>query len=75
MGGVGIQVFAEADFCRYAFRTETDPHGPIVVDDDDDVIDPSRLFYWNPYSGELDSVLPKNNTRARGGILADAMGE
>lgn len=41
------------------------------------VIDPcadERLFYFNPYSGELSLEFPRSKTQARGGILADEMG-
>jgi hypothetical protein len=47
---------------------------PIEIEDDDDWVDPSRKFYWNPYSGELSLTFPTSNTKAKGGILADAMG-
>jgi DNA repair protein RAD5 len=48
---------------------------PIEIEDDDDFIDPSRKFFWNPYSGELSLEFPRAENTARGGILADAMGE
>jgi DNA repair protein RAD5 len=60
---------------RYAFKKEHKEGQPIEVEDDDDWIDPSRKFYWNPYSGELSLTFPTSNTKAKGGILADAMGE
>lgn len=60
---------------RYAFKKEHKEGEPIEVEDDDDWIDPSRKFYWNPYSGELSLTFPTSNTKAKGGILADAMGE
>ena len=59
---------------RYAFKKEHATDEPILIEDDDDVIDPSRKFYWNPYSGELSMTFPTSNTNAKGGILADAMG-
>ncbi|ORY34105.1 SNF2 family N-terminal domain-domain-containing protein [Naematelia encephala] len=59
---------------EYAFRKEHNEGQPIEVEDDDDIIDPSRKFYWNPYSGELSLTFPTSNTRSKGGILADAMG-
>ncbi|KAK4685546.1 DNA repair protein RAD5, partial [Tremellales sp. Uapishka_1] len=59
---------------EYAFRKEQLEGQPIEIDDDDDFIDPSRKFYWNPYSGELSLSFPRSNTSSRGGILADAMG-
>lgn len=61
--------------CRYAFRKEHPEGQPIEVDDDDDFVDASRKFYWNPYSGELSLTFPVSNTTSKGGILADAMGE
>ena len=60
---------------RYAFRKEQPDGKPIEIDDDDDNIEPSRKFYWNPYSGELSLTFPTSNTTSKGGILADAMGE
>jgi DNA repair protein RAD5 len=59
---------------EYAFRLERAHDAPIEVEDDDDTIDPSRKFYWNPYSGELSLTFPTSNTMSKGGILADAMG-
>ncbi|WWC70296.1 uncharacterized protein I206_104246 [Kwoniella pini CBS 10737] len=59
---------------EYAFRKEQTAGQPIEIEDDDDFVDPSRKFYWNPYSGELSLTFPTSNTRAKGGILADAMG-
>jgi DNA repair protein RAD5 len=59
---------------RYAFKKDRKENEPIEIEDDDDFVDPSRKFYWNPYSGELSVTFPKSETRARGGILADAMG-
>ena len=46
-----------------------------MIEDEDDFVDPSRKFYWNPYSGELSLAFPTSQTKAKGGILADAMGE
>jgi len=60
---------------RYAFRKEYPEGRPIEIEDDDDIVDPSRNFYWNPYSGELSLTFPVSNTQPKGGILADAMGE
>lgn len=60
---------------RYAFRKDRQPGDPIEIEDDDDFIDPSRKFFWNPYSGELSLEFPRAENTARGGILADAMGE
>ena len=60
---------------RYAFRKEQPEGKPIEIDDDDDNIELSRKFYWNPYSGELSLTFPTSNTTSKGGILADAMGE
>lgn len=60
---------------RYAFKKDRKQGEPIEVEDDDDFIDPSRKFYWNPYSGEMSLTFPVSQTKARGGILADAMGE
>ncbi|KAL1413610.1 DNA helicase rad5 [Vanrija albida] len=59
---------------EYAFRKDHAIGEPIEIEDDDDFIDPSRKFYWNPYSGELSLEFPKSENSARGGILADAMG-
>lgn len=59
---------------RYAFRKERNADDPIEIEDDDDWVDPSRKFYWNPYSGELSLTFPTSNTKSKGGILADAMG-
>ncbi|OCF36767.1 DNA repair protein RAD5 [Kwoniella heveanensis BCC8398] len=59
---------------EYAFKKEHVEGQPIEIEDDDDFVDPSRKFYWNPYSGELSLTFPTSNTRAKGGILADAMG-
>lgn len=59
---------------RYAFKKEQKENEPIEIEDDDDYIDPSRKFFWNPYSGELSLTFPVSQTKARGGILADAMG-
>ena len=39
------------------------------------MIQSGRKFYWNPYSGELSLTFPTSNTKSKGGILADAMGE
>ncbi|OCF60506.1 DNA repair protein RAD5 [Kwoniella mangroviensis CBS 10435] len=58
----------------YAFKKEHIEGQPIEIEDEDDFVDPSRKFYWNPYSGELSLTFPTSNTRAKGGILADAMG-
>jgi DNA repair protein RAD5 len=60
---------------RYAFKKERGLNDPIEIEDDDDWVDPSRKFYWNPYSGELSLTFPTSNNKAKGGILADAMGE
>ena len=60
---------------RYAFRKEHAAGEPIHVEDDDDVIESGRKFYWNPYSGELSLTFPTSNTKSKGGILADAMGQ
>ena len=60
---------------RYAFKKERGQNDPIEIEDDDDWVDPSRKFYWNPYSGELSLTFPTSNTKSKGGILADAMGE
>jgi hypothetical protein len=60
---------------RYAFRREQKEGQPIEIEDEDDFVDPSRKFYWNPYSGELSLTFPTSNTKSKGGILADAMGE
>lgn len=60
---------------RYAFRKEPREGHPIEVEDEDDFVDPSRKFYWNPYSGELSLTFPVSNTKSKGGILADAMGK
>jgi hypothetical protein len=60
---------------RYAFKKERGHDDPIEIEDDDDWVDPSRKFYWNPYSGELSLTFPTSNTKAKGGILADAMGQ
>lgn len=59
---------------RYAFRKDQAIGEPIEIEDDDDIVDPSRKFYWNPYSGELSLDFPKSENNSRGGILADAMG-
>ena len=59
---------------RYAFKKERGLNDPIEIEDDDDYVDPSRKFYWNPYSGELSLTFPVSNTHSKGGILADAMG-
>nr|XP_019046210.1 DNA repair protein RAD5 [Kwoniella bestiolae CBS 10118]OCF25140.1 DNA repair protein RAD5 [Kwoniella bestiolae CBS 10118] len=59
---------------EYAFKKEHVEGQPIEIEDEDDFVDPSRKFYWNPYSGELSLTFPTSNTRAKGGILADAMG-
>ncbi|WWC89419.1 uncharacterized protein L201_004343 [Kwoniella dendrophila CBS 6074] len=59
---------------EYAFKKEQAEGQPIEIEDEDDFVDPSRKFYWNPYSGELSLTFPTSNTRAKGGILADAMG-
>ncbi|WRT66270.1 uncharacterized protein IL334_003223 [Kwoniella shivajii] len=59
---------------EYAFRKEQTEGQPIEIEDDDDFVDPSRKFFWNPYSGELSLTFPTSNTKAKGGILADAMG-
>lgn len=74
MGRVGLLQIS-TDLYRYAFKKEQEPGEPIEIEDDDDWIDPSRKFYWSPYSGELSLELPKTQMKARGGILADAMGE
>lgn len=64
-----------AETVRYAFKKEYKPGDPIEIDDDDpEDIDQSRKFYWNPYSGEMSLTFPTSKTKARGGILADAMG-
>jgi len=73
MGRVSLPEGAEADV-RYAFKKERGQNDPIEIEDDDDWVDPSRKFYWNPYSGELSLTFPTSNTKAKGGILADAMG-
>ncbi|WWD17390.1 hypothetical protein CI109_101831 [Kwoniella shandongensis] len=59
---------------EYAFRKEQVEGQPIEIEDEEDFVDPSRKFYWNPYSGELSLTFPVSNNKARGGILADAMG-
>ncbi|GMK59160.1 hypothetical protein CspeluHIS016_0701750 [Cutaneotrichosporon spelunceum] len=59
---------------EYAFRKDREVGDPIEIEDDDDYIDPSRKFFWNPYSGELSLDFPRAENTARGGILADAMG-
>ncbi|BEI81856.1 hypothetical protein CcaverHIS002_0210160 [Cutaneotrichosporon cavernicola] len=59
---------------EYAFRKDREVGDPIEIEDDDDYIDPSRKFFWNPYSGELSLEFPRAENTARGGILADAMG-
>ena len=59
---------------RYAFRKDRAENEPIEIEDEDDYVDPSRKFFWNPYSGELSLTFPTSQTKARGGILADAMG-
>lgn len=59
---------------RYAFKKEYKAGEAIEIDDDPEDIDPSRKFYWNPYSGEMSLTFPTSKTKARGGILADAMG-
>ncbi|CAK9785644.1 hypothetical protein CC85DRAFT_288333 [Cutaneotrichosporon oleaginosum] len=59
---------------EYAFRKDRQVGDPIEIEDDDDIIDPSRKFFWNPYSGELSLEFPRAENTARGGILADAMG-
>jgi len=69
-----VRTIRPAD-ARYAFRKESARDEPILIEDDDDVIEPSRKFYWNPYSGELSMTFPTSNTKSKGGILADAMGE
>ncbi|TFK26658.1 DNA repair protein RAD5 [Coprinopsis marcescibilis] len=54
---------------QYAF-----PHDPT---NDGDVIDltmDEKVFYFNPYSGELSLEFPKTERKCRGGILADEMG-
>ena len=73
MGRVRPQEGIAADV-RYAFKKERGQNDPIEIEDDDDWVDPSRKFYWNPYSGELSLTFPTSNTKAKGGILADAMG-
>jgi len=74
MGRVSLREVVVADV-RYAFKKERGQNDPIEIEDDDDWVDPSRKFYWNPYSGELSLTFPTSNTKAKGGILADAMGE
>jgi hypothetical protein len=64
-----------ANLLRYKFSKEQELGEPIEIEDDDDWVDPKRKFYWNPYSGELSLEFPKPDATARGGILADAMGE
>jgi hypothetical protein len=73
MGRVSLPEGVAADN-RYAFKKERGQNDPIEIEDDDDWVDPSRKFYWNPYSGELSLTFPTSNTKAKGGILADAMG-
>jgi hypothetical protein len=74
MGRVSLAEGVVADV-RYAFKKERGQNDPIEIEDDDDWVDPSRKFYWNPYSGELSLTFPTSNTKAKGGILADAMGK
>lgn len=59
---------------EYAFKKEQEIGQPIEIEDDDDLIDPARKFYFNPYSGELSLDFPTSKTKSNGGILADAMG-
>ncbi|WVQ72424.1 hypothetical protein IAR50_001976 [Cryptococcus sp. DSM 104548] len=59
---------------EYLFRREHQPGEPIEISDDEEEPDPSRKFYWNPYSGELTLRFPTSKNLSRGGILADAMG-
>ncbi|ODO09770.1 DNA repair protein RAD5 [Cryptococcus amylolentus CBS 6273] len=59
---------------EYLFRKELQPGEPIEISDDEVGPDPSRKFYWNPYSGELALQFPTSKNLSRGGILADAMG-
>lgn len=74
MGRVSPPALCCADD-RYAFKKERGQNDPIEIEDDDDWVDPTRKFYWNPYSGELSLTFPTSNNKAKGGILADAMGE
>lgn len=34
----------------------------------------AKLFYYNPYSGEMSLDTPKADAKTAGGILADSMG-
>lgn len=47
------------------------PHEPCMNDDIIDLTADEKLFYFNPYSGELSLDFPKAERNCRGGILAD----
>ena len=50
---------------RYAF-----PQEPVMNGDMIDLTADDKLFYFNPYSGELSLDFPKAERNCRGGILA-----
>jgi DNA repair protein RAD5 len=52
---------------EYAFPAE--PQDGII-----DLTEDEKLFYFNPYSGELSLDFPKAERKLKGGILADEMG-
>lgn len=52
---------------EYAFPAE--PQDGII-----DLTQDEKLFYFNPYSGELSLDFPKAERKLKGGILADEMG-
>ncbi|KAF8807924.1 DNA repair protein RAD5 [Phlegmacium glaucopus] len=54
---------------QYAF-----PQEPVMDGDMIDLTADDKLFYFNPYSGELSLDFPKAERNCRGGILADEMG-
>jgi hypothetical protein len=57
-------LLTKSNFIRYAFPHEPSIDGMIDLTDDD------KLFYFNPYSGELSFTFPKPERNCRGGILA-----
>ncbi|KJA28563.1 hypothetical protein HYPSUDRAFT_33995 [Hypholoma sublateritium FD-334 SS-4] len=54
---------------EYCFPLESVTDGKMI-----DLTADEKLFYFNPYSGELSLTFPKAERNCRGGILADAMG-
>lgn len=51
--------------CRYAF-----PQEPVMDGDAIDLTADEKLFYFNPYSGELSLTFPRAERNCKGGILA-----